>query len=177
MKKISLLFAATILSCMATFAQGKTLVAYFSATGTTEQVAKQIAVAVSGDLHEITPTVPYTSDDLDWHDDNSRSSREMADVSSRPPIENNLPGNAGEYDTIYLGYPIWWNQAPRVINSFLETHNLNGKTVIPFATSGGSPIDNSVEELKKTYPNIKWSKGKLLNHVTNNDIKNWIKTL
>lgn len=99
----------------------------------------------------------------------------MNNVKARPAIVNNLPGNAAGYDVIYLGYPIWWNQAPRVINTFLETYNFSGKTVIPFATSGGSSISNSINELQKTYPEIMWSSGKLLNHATSEDIKTWIK--
>lgn len=175
MKRIILLFTAAVMTCMAAMSQGKVLVAYFSATGNTERVAHLVAEAIGGTLHKITPKVPYTSNDLDWHDENSRSSVEMNNVKARPAIVNNLPGNAAGYDVIYLGYPIWWNQAPRVINTFLETYNFSGKTVIPFATSGGSSISNSINELQKTYPEIMWSSGKLLNHATSEDIKTWIK--
>ena len=175
MKRIILLFTAAVMTCMAAMSQGKVLVAYFSATGNTERVAHLVAEATGGTLHKITPKVPYTSNDLDWHDENSRSSVEMNNVKARPAIVNNLPGNAAGYDVIYLGYPIWWNQAPRVINTFLETYNFSGKTVIPFATSGGSSISNSINELQKTYPEIMWSSGKLLNHATSEDIQTWIK--
>lgn len=175
MKRIALIVAVAAMTCAAALAQSKVLVAYFSATGNTGRAAQLVAEATGGTLHEIAPVEAYTSNDLDWHDENSRSSVEMNNVKARPAIVNNLPGNAAGYDVIYLGYPIWWNQAPRVLNTFLETYNFSGKTVIPFATSGGSSISNSINELQKTYPEIMWSSGKLLNHATSEDIKTWIK--
>ena len=116
----------------------------------------------------------YTSNDLNWHDENSRSSVEMNDAKARPGIVKNFSGAAADYDVVYLGYPIWWNQAPRVINTFLETYDFSGKTIIPFATSGGSSIDNSAKELQKAYPSIKWGRGQLLNHATTGEIKTFI---
>lgn len=115
----------------------KALVAYFSASGVTARLAQNLALAVDGDLYEIKPKVPYTSADLNWNDKNSRSSREMEDKSSRPEIAGKLE-NMDEYDTIFVGFPIWWYIAPTIINTFLESYDFSGKTVIPFATSGGS---------------------------------------
>ncbi len=175
MKRIALIIAVAAMTCTAALAQSKVLVAYFSATGNTERAAQLVAEATGGTLHKITPVEAYTSNDLNWHDENSRSSVEMNDAKARPGIVKNFSGAAADYDVVYLGYPIWWNQAPRVINTFLETYNFSGKTVIPFATSGGSSISNSINELQKTYPEIMWSSGKLLNHATSEDIKTWIK--
>lgn len=174
MKRITLLLVAVATACMAAFAQGKTLVAYFSATGNTQRVAKMVAEATGATIYEIKPVQEYTNADLNWHNDKSRSSVEMADAAARPAITADLQDIA-EYDTIYLGYPIWWNLAPRVINTFIEKYNFDGKTVIPFATSGSSSIDNSANELQKSYPAIKWGKGKLLNRATIDDIKTWTK--
>ena len=127
----------------------KVLVAYFSATGTTAGAAKRLAGAVKGDLFEIKPAVPYTASDLDWTDKHSRSTLEMKDKSSRPEIEGRVE-NMDQYDTIYVGFPIWWYVAPTIINTFLESYDLSGKTVIPFATSGGSGMGKTLEGLKKS---------------------------
>lgn len=145
----------------------KSLVVYFSATGTTREVAQKLAQA---DLMEITPQKPYTDSDLDWRDKQSRSSVEMQDAKARPAVKKTRKSVAG-YKVIYLGYPIWWNLAPRVIDTFLETYDLSGKTVIPFATSGGSGIDNSVKMLKSAYPKVNWQKGALLNSAKETDLK------
>ena len=150
----------------------KVLVVYFSATGTTEQVAKQIGKIAEADIWEITPAKPYSSDDLDWTNKQSRSSVEMNNPKVRPEIKA-LSVDASRYDYVFLGYPIWWDLAPRTVNTFIETANLAGRTVIPFATSGSSAIANSVAVLKQSYPNIKWQTGKLLNHTTENDMKSW----
>lgn len=174
MKRITLIIAAVAMTCVAALAQGKVLVAYFSATGNTQRVARLVAESAGGTLYEITPVEQYTGEDLDWHDNNSRSSVEMNNEKARPAIENDLPGTVADYDVVYLGYPIWWNQAPRVINTFLETYDFSGKTIIPFATSGGSSIDNSAKELQKAYPSIKWGRGQLLNHATTGEIKTFI---
>ena len=180
MKRMIILIATALASCLTAFAQNteemkgqKTLVAYFSATGTTERVAMMIAEATGGDLCPIEPEAAYTSADLDWNDRTSRSSIEMNDSSSRPAISVRLE-NASEYDIVYLGFPIWWNLAPRVINTFVETYDFSGKTVIPFATSGGSGINNSVNELKKAYPSVNWQSGKLLNRATQTVIRDWL---
>ncbi|MCL2072465.1 MAG: flavodoxin [Marinilabiliaceae bacterium] len=127
----------------------KTLVAYFSATGNTAKLAKTLASVVGGDLYEIQPTQPYTSADLDWRDKKSRSSVEMNNKSYRPAIANKVD-NMEQYDTIYIGFPIWWYVAPTIINTFLEQYNLEGKTIIPFATSGSSEIGNTNDELKNS---------------------------
>ena len=150
----------------------KTLVAYFSASGVTEGVAKQIATATGGDLFKIDPEQPYTDADLDWTDKSSRSTLEMQDKSSRPAIASKVD-NIADYDVIYLGFPIWWYTAPTIINTFMEANNLKGKTVIPFATSGGSTIDKACEDLKAAYPDVNWKSGRLLNNVTDDDLRQW----
>ena len=151
----------------------KVLVVYFSATGTTRQVAKQIAKIAEADICEITPAKPYSSADLDWTNKQSRSSVEMNNPKVRPEIKA-VSVDVSKYDYIFLGYPIWWDLAPRTVNTFIETVDLAGKTVIPFATSGRSTIANSVAVLKKTYPKIKWQAGKLLNHVSEKEIGTWV---
>jgi hypothetical protein len=140
----------------------KILVAYFSCTGTTGRVAESIAGAVDGRLYRITPAEAYTSADLDWNDKSSRSSVEMADEDSRPELGGE-PLDMKDYDIVFLGYPIWWDLCPRPVNTFLEKYDFSGKTVIPFATSGGSSIAHSVRQLRKLYPNVTWNDGKLLN--------------
>ena len=151
----------------------KVLVVYFSATGTTEQVAKQIAKIADADIFEITPAKPYSSADLDWTNKQSRSSVEMNNPKARPEIK--VPSvDVSKYDYVFLGYPIWWDLAPRTVNSFIETADLAGKTVIPFATSGSSSIANSVAVLKKSYPKINWQTGKLLNHVSEKEIGTFV---
>ena len=153
----------------------KVLVVYFSATGTTRQVAKQIAKIADADICEIIPTKPYSSADLDWTNKQSRSSVEMNNLKARPAIKP-FSVDMSKYDFVFLGYPIWWDLAPRAVNTFIETTNLAGKTVIPFATSGGSSIGNSVAVLKQSYPNIKWQSGKLLNRVSEKEIETWVTT-
>lgn len=140
----------------------KTLVAYFSATGTTKAAAVQLAKEVNADLMEIAPEVAYTAEDLDWHNERSRSSVEMKDETSRPAIKQPTR-NAADYDTIYVGFPIWWGVAPRVVNTYLDKCNLMGKTVIPFATSGSSTIDKAEKALRDSYPKANWQKGMLKN--------------
>ena len=115
----------------------KTLVAYFSASGVTAKVAKNLAEAIGADLHEIVPVQPYTDADLNWNDSRSRSSVEMKDKTSRPAVAGKVEGME-QYDTIFLGFPIWWYVAPTIINTFLEQYDLSGKTIVPFATSGSS---------------------------------------
>ena len=153
----------------------KVLVVYFSATGTTSQVGKQIAKIADADICEISPLTPYSDADLDWTNKQSRSSLEMSDSTARPKIKA-VAVDVSQYDYVFLGYPIWWNLAPRAVNTFIETTNLAGKTVIPFATSGGSSIGNSVAVLKQSYPNIKWQSGKLLNRASKQEIEAWVAT-
>ena len=156
--------------------ESKTLVAYFSATGTTEAVAKDVAQATGGTLYEIKPEVKYTAEDLDWTVKTSRSSVEMQDKSSRPAIVKDLE-DVSKYETIYVGFPVWWYTAPTIINTFLEAYDFSGKTVIFFATSGGSTIDKANEEFKAAYPKINWKAGQTLNGATLEDIKAWVATL
>ncbi len=132
-----------------------TLVAYFSATGTTKAAAEKLAQAVDADLHEIQPEQPYTDADLDWHNQQSRSSVEMKDKSSRPAIKNKVE-NMDQYTTVYIGYPIWWYIAPTIINTFVEQYNLEGKTVIPFFTSGGSGAGETMKYLTPSAPKANW---------------------
>lgn len=152
----------------------KTLVAYFSATGTTKSVAEKIAAATNGKLVEIAADPAYTPAELDWHDNQSRSSVLMADSTARPAIKDVTEDLSG-YDVIYLGYPIWWDLAPREVETFLDKYDFSGKKVIPFATSGGSTTDNSVAKLKKSYPKHIWQSGKLLNNPTDKDIADFVK--
>lgn len=151
----------------------KVLVAYFSATGTTEGVAKKIAEVTGGELYKIQPQEEYSMADLDWTEPTSRCCKENDNPKSRPAIVMNKK-DLNQYDVIYLGYPNWWNMAPRIINTFIESYDLQGKTVIPFMTSGGSGVSNSVKILKETYPNTNWKDGKLLNNASIDDVKNWL---
>ena len=151
----------------------RTLVAYFSATGTTKEAAAIVAKVTGADLYEIEPKVAYTSADLDWTDKSSRSSVEMKDKNSRPEIKA-VGLNMSDYDVIYIGYPIWWYVAPTIINTFIESVNLEGKAIYPFATSGGSPIGPTVDALKKTYPNLDIRKGALLNNPTEKSVRSWV---
>ena len=154
----------------------KVLVAYFSATGVTARAAQKVAEATGGEVYAITPAKPYTDADLDWNDKQSRSSVEMNDPKARPALGGERL-DVSEYDIVFIGYPIWWNQAPRLINTFLESHNLKGKTVIPFATSGGSTIAGSAATLKRTYPALEWKEGRLLNRADEKTLRTWIERL
>ena len=154
----------------------KTLVAYFSATGTTEAIAKTVASVTGGTLYEIKPEVKYTAEDLDWTVKTSRSTLEMQDKTSRPAIVKDL-ADASKYETIYIGFPVWWYTAPTIINTFLEAYDFSGKTVIFFATSGGSTIDKANEEFKAAYPKINWKAGQTLNGASEEDIKTWVASL
>ena len=139
----------------------KKLVAYFSASGVTAKVANALAEASGATLHEIKPEVPYTAADLDWMNKQSRSSVEMSDKSSRPAIKDKLD-NMADYDVIYLGFPIWWYVAPTIVNTFLESYDMSGKTIILFATSGGSGFGKTVETLKCSCPNSDIKEGKVV---------------
>lgn len=141
---------------------GKTLVAYFSASGVTKTAAEKLAKIADADLFEIKPEVPYTKEDLNWMDKQSRSSVEMADKSSRPAIAERLD-NMDEYDTIYLGFPIWWYVAPTIINTFLESYDMSGKSIILFATSGGSGFGHTIEHLEDSCNAAVLTCGKVLN--------------
>ena len=142
---------------------GKLLVAYFSASGTTAEVAKRLSKAAEADIYEIKPEVPYTTADLNWMDKKSRSSIEMSDKSSRPAIADKN-ANIADYDTIFIGFPIWWYVAPTIINTFLESYDFSGKKIVLFATSGGSGFGKTVEGLKASVsPDTIIVEGKMLN--------------
>ena len=140
----------------------KTLIAYSSASRVTARVAREMAQAVDADLYEIRPEQPYTSADLDWMDKRSRSTLEMNDPASRPAIAQAVE-NMAQYDTVLVGFPIWWYVEPRIVDTFLESYDFSGKTVIPFATSGGSGIGKAEESLRAHCPGAVWKKGQLLN--------------
>ena len=141
----------------------KILVAYFSASGVTKKVGEEIARLSGGDLFEIEAAEPYTEADLNWTDDRSRSTLEMKDASVRPAIVKTVPDMDG-YDTVILGYPIWWGMAPRIIDTFLESYDFSGKTIHPFCTSGGSGIGRSDENLhQRVKGDVKWGRGKQVN--------------
>ena len=140
----------------------KTLVAYFSATGTTKAAAQRLAKEKNADLFEIAPKEPYTSADLDWRDKQSRSSKEMNDKAFRPAIKGTCP-NIADYDTIWIGFPVWWYTAPTIINTFIEAHDLSGKVINVFATSGGSGVSGSYKDLQKAYPQYTWGESRLMN--------------
>ncbi|MDO5759686.1 MAG: flavodoxin [Bacteroidota bacterium] len=153
--------------------QMKSLVAYFSASGVTKKVAEQLAETAKADLTEITPEKIYTEADLDWTNKQSRSTLEMKDLSSRPAITKKID-NIDEYSVVYIGFPIWWYTAPTIINTFLESYNFEGKKIVLFATSGGSTITKSVEDLQKTYPKLNIVGGKLLNSPNQTQLKECI---
>lgn len=151
----------------------KALVCYFSATGNTKADAERIARITSGDIFVIEPETPYTPADLDWTDANSRSSVEMHDLSSRPAIKG-VPENVDGYDVVFLGFPNWWDMPPTLINTFIERTGLDGKTVVPFMTSGSSSIANSEKVLHKAYPNVAWGKGLRTTGANEKELSEWI---
>lgn len=155
----------------------KKLVAYFSASGVTEKVAKQIAELAKADIYEIKPKVPYTEVDLDWMNKSSRSSKEMNNLSYRPEIVDTSL-NMAEYDTIYLGFPIWWYIAPTIVNTFLEKHNFSGKKIVLFATSGGSGLGKTAQHLKPSVAkDTTIIEGKILNSANAETIKTWLESV
>lgn len=183
MKKIIMMFTALLAVSISACSQKKTettmeqkvLVAYFSASGTTKGVAQQLAEVAGGDLHEIKPEQTYTDADLDWNDKQSRSSVEMKDKNSRPAITDKLQ-NMQNYDVVYVGFPIWWYTCPTIINTFMEAYDFQGKTVIPFATSGGSSIKKACADLKAAYPELNWKEGKLLNRASKAELQKWVES-
>ena len=153
------------------------LVAYFSASGTTAKAAKALAKASGADLYEIKPAVPYTSTDLNWMDKRSRSSVEMNDKHSRPALAD-IEAPVTGYDVIFLGFPIWWYMAPTIINSFLESYDFSSKTIILFATSGGSGLGKSAAGLRPSAPGARIVDGRLLNgRLSENELKSWIEKM
>ena len=151
----------------------KVAVVYFSATGTTKTVAEYIKDETNGDIFEIVPKEKYSSEDLNWNDNNSRSTKEQNDKNARPEIANNI--DVSSYDVIFIGYPIWWGDTPRIIQTFMESHELSGKTMIPFCTSGGTGISTS-ENTLKSYKGINCISGKRLGS-SKNEVINWVKSL
>ena len=155
----------------------KALVAYFSASGVTGSVSRALSAALSADLYEIAPAVPYTAEDLDWRNAASRSSLEMKDKSSRPEIID-APVHIADYDTILVGFPIWWYVAPTIVNTFLEKHDFAGKRIILFATSGGSGFGKTVDSLKPSVPGAVIEEGMLQRGQQDlNAWKRWAKEL
>ena len=176
MKKLAIIMAALLTMSLSACAQNKnqntqtkennnmkkTLVVYFSATGTTKAAAQRLAKEKNADLYEIVPEQLYTAADLDWRDKTSRSTVEMQDKTSRPAIKGRCE-NIADYDTVWIGFPIWWYTAPTIVNTFIEAHDLSGKTINVFATSGGSGVTGSYNDLKKAYPQYTWGESRLMN--------------
>lgn len=155
----------------------KILVAYFSASGVTKNAAEKLAKAANANLFEIKPVRTYTDADLDWTDKKSRSTIEMNDLSSRPEIAEKCE-NMGSYDVVFVGFPIWWYVEPRIIDTFLDSYDFSGKTVIPFATSGGSGLGKTAENFKKLLgKNVIVKDGKMLTRASKNDVSGWVKSL
>ena len=152
------------------------LVAYFSASGVTAKVAEKLSEAIGADLYAIEPEVPYTKADLDWMDKKSRSTIEMNNPASRPAIAGKRD-NMNDYDTVFVGFPIWWYVAPTIINTFLEAYDFSGKKIVLFATSGGSGFGNTVKELQPSAPDAVITEGSLLNRGTKKEISEWVKSL
>jgi len=151
----------------------KTLVAYFSASGVTQKLAQRLAGAIGADIHEIIPEEPYTSADLDWQNPRSRSSVEMKDKAFRPAVANKVD-DMKQYDTIFVGFPIWWYVAPTIINTFLEQYDLTGKTIVPFATSGMSGMGNTNVELRDSCKGAALKEGKRFNaNARESELKGW----
>lgn len=151
----------------------KKLVAYFSASGVTAQLAKRLSQTIGADLYEIQPEQIYTKEDLDWTDKSSRSTREMTDKAFRPAISGKVE-NMEQYDTIYVGFPIWWYVAPTIINTFLESYDMSGKTIIPFATSGGSGMGRTNAELEISCKGAVLKEGKRFRASANEaELKAW----
>ena len=155
---------------------GNIAVIYFSATGTTENVAMTLQSATNGDIIEIIPREKYTSEDLNYSNDDCRATKEQNDSLARPEIANKI--NVEEYDTVYLGYPIWWGDVPKIVLTFLDTYNLEGKTIIPFCTSGGTDIEKSMNTLKKYNNKINWIDGKRFSsNVSQTELENWVNSI
>ena len=155
----------------------KALVAYFSATGTTKGVAEHIANGLNADIYEIVREEPYTDADLDYNDNNSRTTIEMNDPDARPAISGSVE-NMEQYDIVFIGFPIWWYVAPTIINTFLESYDFSGKTIVPFATSGGSGMGSTNEKLAPSCPGAILMKGKMLNGLlSQEELKAWVKSL
>ena len=155
----------------------KVLVAYFSATGTTKGVAEHIANGLNADIYEIVPEDPYTEADLSYNDNNSRTTIEMNDPNARPAISGSVE-NMEQYDIIFVGYPIWWGEAPRIVSTFMESYDFSGKTIVPFCTSGGSGIGSSASNLERLTSGATWLDGRRLNGSDSQDtVMEWVNSL
>ena len=155
----------------------KTLVAYFSATVTTKGVAEHIANGLNADIYEIVPEEAYTDADLDYNDNNSRTTIEMNDPDARPAISGSVE-NMEQYDIIFVGYPIWWGEAPRIVSTFMESYDFSGKTIVPFCTSGGSGIGSSASNLERLTSGATWLDGRRLNGSDSQDtVMEWVNSL
>lgn len=155
----------------------KVLVAYFSATGTTKGVAEHIANGLNADIYEIVPEDPYTDADLNYNDNNSRTTIEMNDPNARPAISGSVE-NMEQYDIIFVGYPIWWGEAPRIVSTFMESYDFSGKTIVPFCTSGGSGIGSSASDLERLTSGATWLDGRRLNGSDSQDtVMEWVNGL
>ena len=155
----------------------KILVAYFSATGTTKGVAEHIANGLNADIYEIVPEEAYTDADLDYNDNNSRTTIEMNDPDARPAIYGSVE-NMEQYDIIFVGYPIWWGEAPRIVSTFMESYDFSGKTIVPFCTSGGSGIGSSASNLERLTSGATWLDGRRLNGSDSQDtVMEWVNSL
>lgn len=155
----------------------KVLVAYFSATNTTESVAEHIANGLNADLYEIVPEDPYTDADLNYNDNNSRTTIEMNDPNARPAISGSVE-NMEQYDIVFIGYPIWWGEAPRIVSTFVESYDFSGKTIVPFCTSGGSGIGSSATNLEQLTSGANWLEGRRLNGSDSQDtVMEWVNSL
>lgn len=155
----------------------KILVAYFSATGTTKGVAEHIANGLNADIYEIVPEEAYTDADLDYNDNNSRTTIEMNDPDARPAISGSVE-NMEQYDIIFVGYPIWWGEAPRIVSTFMESYDFSGKTIVPFCTSGGSGIGSSASNLERLTSGATWLDGRRLNGSDSQDtVMEWVNSL
>lgn len=152
------------------------LVAYFSAQGHTKVLAEKVAKATGGDLFEIEPAQPYTEEDLDGWNDSARGTRESKDRSTRPEVKSRV-ANFEKYDTIYLGFPIWWYTAPTIVNTFLEQYDTAGKVIIPFATSGGSQIGETEKDLRVSAPKAIFKPGKVINDYSETQVSEWVETI
>ena len=179
MNKRIFVFLLMVASCFSVSAESsdeasvKPLVVFFSNTGHTAGVARLVGEVTGADLYEILPEEPYTEQDLDWTDKTSRSTLEMRDPAARPSLKKNELDLSG-YHTIYIGFPIWWDLAPRIINTWIDANQLEGKELVPFATSGGSAIDHAADVLRETYPDYRWLPGKLLNRASKDYVAKWL---
>lgn len=157
--------------------QSSVLIAYFSATNNTKAVAETLSTVIDADVFEIQASDPYTEDDLNYNDDSSRTTIEMNDDSIRPEIANTVE-DMDAYDIVFLGYPIWWSDAPRIISTFLESYDFSNKTIVPFCTSGGSGISTSVSNLQQLTQNATWLEGeRFSSNVSQDELSQWVQSL